>query len=125
MLGEPYANICMASCQHPVVILVEARGYFYALIICSSFEEPASLRLELEKDDLKGFLPFHDIRRSHRNSAMTGTIKAIASISEARGLRKGVTTSPCIHQLRFIWAKVVKPVLDCLGFQVRNFCKDV
>jgi tetratricopeptide (TPR) repeat protein len=104
MLGETYESLCMAASTHPVVVLVGARGYFYALVISpSQAHEHALLSLHLTDEEMK-------------------TISFTPSVEAQQGTGEYVPEESLHRQLEVLWFKVVKPVLDHLDIKASERC---
>jgi hypothetical protein len=116
MLGQTYAQLRQAAREHPVVVLVSARGYVYALIIRDSVQEhPDMLHLELTSDRLA-------LLRD--TAACVGLRNADASqdvdmqFDRAMHISKRKETT-ALSTLADLWLDIVKPVIDHLQLQVR------
>jgi tetratricopeptide (TPR) repeat protein len=116
MLGRTYAQLREAAHEHPVVVLVSARGYVYALIIRDSAQEnPDTLHLELTSDRLS---LLRDTAASvglrNENSPQDVEIQ----FGRAMHVSKRRETT-ALSTLADLWHDVVKPVIDHLQLQVR------
>jgi hypothetical protein len=118
MRGEPFETLCSTAANHPVVVLVGARGRYYALIIASiQPDRHKLLSLDLTDEDLKSlsYTP-------SPGGARRGAIDAddVQLQVERLQLNKSARSysGPFDGQLRTLWHKVVKPVLDCLDLKV-------
>jgi hypothetical protein len=106
------------SASHPVVVLVGARGHYHALIIASWLTRGHGLLpLDLNREDLKGLSLTYDSVRSQRGAAQT---RDVSNQVERLQLGKFALKrfEPLSRQLKTLWQKVVKPVLDYLNFEV-------
>jgi hypothetical protein len=116
MLGRTYAQVREAAHEHPVVVLVSARGYVYALIIRDSAQEnPDTLHLELTSDRLS---LLRDTAASvglrNENSPQDVEIQ----FGRAMHVSKRRETT-ALSTLADLWHDIVKPVIDHLQLQVR------
>jgi tetratricopeptide (TPR) repeat protein len=122
MLGETYEALCTAASAHPIVVLVGARGHFYALIIApSQLCEHALLSLHLTEDDMREIFSTPGLAKGHRGASALDN----ATLEAERGMKKILPThveSPLHRQLRALWLKVVKPVLDYLNLKASDQC---
>jgi hypothetical protein len=116
MLGRTFAQLRETAREHPVVVLVSARGHVYAIIIRDSAEEnPDTLRLELTSDRLA-------LLRD--TAACVGLRNADASqdvdiqFDRAMHISKRKETT-ALSTLADLWHDIVKPVIDHLQLQVR------
>jgi tetratricopeptide (TPR) repeat protein len=119
MLGETWETLRTAASDHPVVVLVGARGHYCALILAASLSNGHEvLSLDLIDEDLKN-LSFTPGSSRARQSAV-----AIAKETLAEGDRAGfkkterAPSKPLDGQLKTLWHKVVKPVLAHLDLEV-------
>jgi hypothetical protein len=119
MLGSTYDALREVARNHPVVVLVAARGHAFALIMSGAGEsKPHALRLTLTSDDLL----------SLRGSAEQAGLRSRAdtrdgNTDERLGIhmrKKNVNHQP-LRVLADIWRKIVKPVINYLQLQV---CSD-
>jgi tetratricopeptide (TPR) repeat protein len=119
MLGSTYETLREAACDHPVVVLVAARGYAFALIMATAVQdEPHTLRLDLTSDDLLS------LRDSARQAGLrSGSDTRDGNIDER--MRVQISKMNVDHQsfrvLADVWRKIVKPVIYYLGLEV---CSD-
>jgi tetratricopeptide (TPR) repeat protein len=116
MLGRTYAQLRETAREHPVVVLVSARGHVYALIIRDSAQEnPDPLRLELTSDQLA---VLRDTAASvglrNENSPQDVDIQFGRAMHVSK--RKETTA---LSTLADLWHDIVKPVIDHLQLQVR------
>jgi hypothetical protein len=122
MLGRTYTQLRGTACEHPVVVLVSARGHTYALIIHDSTQEyPDVIRLEVASDHLS-------LLRD--TAARVGLRQEEAAVQDLkmeseRAIRmsRHKEASPLVT-LADLWRGVVKPVVDHLQLQVclRGLC---
>jgi tetratricopeptide (TPR) repeat protein len=113
MLGETYEAMCQVTTDHPAVVLVGARGYFYALIIKSGrICGDGPLKLDLTAENLR-FDPVSQEQRSHRGAPMPEIRNA-----DDRGMQITRTSTPLDRYLQVLWLKIVKPVFKVLQLQV-------
>jgi hypothetical protein len=122
MLGETWDNLRTAASDHPVVVLVGARGHYYALILAASLANGHEvLSLDLIDEDLKSLSFTPGSARAHRSAA---TPDGTPEEGDRAGLKKTerVYSKPLDVQLRTLWHKVVKPVLARLDLKVSHRC---
>jgi hypothetical protein len=115
MLGRPYSQLRETASEHPVVILVSARGHIYALIIPNAVQEhPDVLRLNITSDYLA---------RLHYTAKQAGlrTRNAMPDIELGadRQMRPGRFKDTALGVLAGMWQEIVKPVIDHLRLPVR------
>jgi tetratricopeptide (TPR) repeat protein len=116
MLGRTYAQLRETAREHPVVVLVSARGYVYALIIRDSAQEhPDTLHLELTSDRLS-VLRDTAARVGLRNGDAPQHVEMQFERAMHISKRKETTT---LSTLADLWHDIVKPVIDHLQLQVR------
>jgi hypothetical protein len=117
MLGEKYETLLTVGTAHPVVVLVGARGHFYALIVASSFAQGYELvSLDIPDNDLSN--PFsNNVSRPHRGAESLSDLQPVVE-RLSLGKHVSVRSDPIYQHFKALWNKVVKPVLDCLGFKV-------
>jgi hypothetical protein len=118
MLGETYETLCAAASAHPVVVLVGARSYFYALIIApSQFAEHALLSLTLTVEEMREISFIPGLTRTQRGAPAPED--ALPKFDRSMKKTKPVRSNDLLYrQLRVLWLKVVRPVFDCLGLKV-------
>jgi hypothetical protein len=118
MLGETFEALCTAATTHPVVVLVGARNYFYAIIIGSSqAKDHALLSLDLTERDIEGLSSTYIFTTSQRRGAMPDNLEvdlARLQLGKSAPLRFG----PWYQQMNVLWVKIVKPVLEHLELKV-------
>jgi hypothetical protein len=116
MLGRTYAQLRETAREHPVVVLVSARGHVYALIILNSAQEnPDTLHLELTSDRLallRDAAACVGLRNADALQDVGMQFQRAMHISK----RKETTA---LSTLADLWHDVVKPVIDHLQLQVR------
>jgi hypothetical protein len=120
MLGETGDTLRTAASDHPVVVLVGARGHYYALILAESLGKGhVILSLDLIEKDLESLSFTPGSARAHRSAA---TPDGTPERGDRAGLKKteGVSSKPLDVQLRTLWHKVVKPVLAHLDLKVNS-----
>jgi tetratricopeptide (TPR) repeat protein len=118
MLGSTYEALREVARDHPVVVLVAARGHAFALIMSGAEEsEPHALSLTLTSDDLlslrgsaeqAGLRSRADTRDGHTDARMQVQIS-----------KMNVNHQP-LRVLADIWRSIVKPVIDYLQLEVRS-----
>jgi hypothetical protein len=98
---------------HPAVVLVGARGHFYALIILSGQVcGNGPLKLDLTEAQLE-MTSIHREQMPHR-----GAPAPEVSNSDDRGMRFRQKVSPLDLYLQYLWLKIVQPVFGVLQLQV-------
>jgi hypothetical protein len=118
MLGESYEALCSAASDQHVVVLVGARGHYFAFIAASSLDQAhALLMLDLADEDLNNLNFTPGASRLRHGS---GTPEVTHSPLERLSMGKKAPTrhEPINLYFKALWRKVVKPVLDHLGFKV-------
>jgi hypothetical protein len=116
MLGRTYAQLRHTACEHPVVVLVSARGHVYALIIRDSTQEnPDEVHLALTSDRL-ALLRDTAARVGLRNADAPQDVEMQFERAMHISKRKEITALSTFTDL---WHDVVKPVIDHLQLQVR------
>jgi tetratricopeptide (TPR) repeat protein len=120
MLGRTYAQLRETAREHPVVVLVSARGHVYALIIRDSAQEnPDKLHLAITSDRLS-LLRDTAARVGIRQGGEGGAdVQDLQMESErAIGLSR-LKKATALDTLADLWRGVVRPVIDHLQLQVR------
>jgi tetratricopeptide (TPR) repeat protein len=116
MLGRTYAQLRETAREHPVVVLVSARGHVYAIIIRDLVQEnPDKLHLELTSDRLallRDTAACVGLRNGDAPQDVDMQFDRAMHISK----RKETTA---LSTLADLWNDVVKPVIDHLQLQVR------
>lgn len=118
MLGESRGQLFSVARAHPVVVLVGTREWFYALVVSSSETcDPKLLRLDWSQKDFDDIPSIQSTARVHRG---TGMDNGVMDDVQDRGIKRPKSTlqTPFSRQMRYLWFKVVKPVLEQLGIQV-------
>jgi hypothetical protein len=118
MLGSTYETLREVARDHPVVVLVAARGHAFALIMSSAEDnEPHVLGLTLTSDDLLS------LRASAEQAGLRSRADMRDGNTDAR-VRVQISKMNVNHQplrvLADIWRKIVKPVIDYLQLEVRS-----
>jgi hypothetical protein len=113
MLGETFKTLRTAASSHPVVVLVGARGYHYALIVAPPNADHALLALDLSDEDERA-LSFTkgSVRQSRGGIANEPPVERAwnkSSLSPSHAVNR---------KLKALWVKIVKPVLDHLNLKV-------
>jgi tetratricopeptide (TPR) repeat protein len=116
MLGSTYETLREAARDHPVIVLVAAHGYAFALILASAVQdEPHTLRLDLTSDSL---LSLGD---SARQAGLRSRLDMRDGNIDER-MRVQISKRNVDHQsfrvLADIWRKIVKPVIEHLRLEV-------
>jgi tetratricopeptide (TPR) repeat protein len=119
MLGSTYEALREVARDHPVVVLVAARGHAFALIMSGAEKsEPHALSLTLTSDDLLS------LRGSAEQAGLRSRADTRDGHIDAR-MRVQISKMNVNHQplrvLADIWRKIVKPVIDYLQLEV---CSD-
>jgi hypothetical protein len=118
MMGETYETLCTAASNHPVVVLVGARGHCYALIVATSIAlGHALLPLQLTFEDVQNLSFAHVVLQPQRRGSMPEDNQL-----EVQRMSLGVSarqrSGPLNRLLKALWSKVVKPVLNILQLKV-------
>jgi hypothetical protein len=118
MLGNTYADLRETAREHPVVLLVDARAFVYALIISNSSDiDPHLLSLDI---------PARHLTALHKAATCVGLRNGQPTDSSNRnedGTRLGrskrwFTMKKTFAVLSDLWNYVVKPIFDHLELQV-------
>jgi hypothetical protein len=120
MLGESVDTLRTTASDHPVVVLVGARGHHYALILAAFLVEGhAFISLDLSDEDLTSLSFTRGSTRAHRSDV---TPEDTPEKGDRAGLGKTerAPSKPLDGQLQTLWHKVVKPVLAHLGLEVSS-----
>jgi tetratricopeptide (TPR) repeat protein len=118
MLGESIDTLRTAASVHPVVVLVGARGHYYALILAASLANGhVVLSLDLSDGDLTSLSCTRGSTRVRRSDISP---EETSEEGDRAGLKKTerAPSKPLDGQLQTLWHKVVKPVLAHLGLEV-------
>jgi tetratricopeptide (TPR) repeat protein len=114
MLGESFEDLRTVASNHPVVVLVGARGHHYALILMApSVAENALLPLDLTAGDE---MALSSTKSSMRQSR--GGIADEPSVERALKISAPSRASALERQFKILWDKVVKPVFEHLDLKV-------
>jgi hypothetical protein len=115
MLGKTYAQLRATAREHPVVVLVSAHGFVYALIIRDSIQErPDEIRLKVSSDHLTR------LRRTATQAGLrTRSVEQDVDMESDRQMRPGRFKDTALGTLAEMWKEIVKPVLDHLQLTVR------
>jgi hypothetical protein len=117
MLGESCATLCRVTTHHPAVVLVGARGHFYAFIIAFGQvcgDEP--LKLDLT-DSLLNISSVYGQLSSQRGSSDSNIVER-----HERAMQVGRSSTLLDYYLQSLWLRVVKPVLNVLQLKVCMYC---
>jgi tetratricopeptide (TPR) repeat protein len=120
MLGESFETLRSTASNHPVVVLVGARGHYYALILAPSLaNERVVLSIDLSDEELISLSFTCGSTRARRCVVMP---EETSDEGDRAGLKKTEYTSstPLDSQLQTLWHKIVKPVLVHLGLEVSD-----
>jgi hypothetical protein len=120
MLGSTFEALSVAASHHPIVVLVGARGHYYALIIASTvIQGHALLTLDLTEEEVKNTFFIRGATGSRRGAHVSEDLStAVERLSLVR--RVPAPSNRLNRYLKVLWNKVVKPVLDRLGLKVRE-----
>jgi hypothetical protein len=125
MLGESYESLCVVALRYPAIVLVNARGYSYALILSAGprsgaldDEHCSLLRLNIDEEEILSLTILSTLTRHARGS------EGPREVEDHGGGRGIAISSPSAsaawtRRMKTIWEKIVQPILDQLGFQVR------
>jgi hypothetical protein len=70
MLGKTFETLRTVATNHPIVVLVGARGQCYALILDSSFVEGQRIvTFDMNDEDWKNMLPASSTMRARQSAA--------------------------------------------------------
>jgi tetratricopeptide (TPR) repeat protein len=122
MLGSTFEQLRETARAHPVVVLVAARGYAYALIMISSAQaEPHALPLSITSARLSS-LRDNARRAGLRDAQITpeDDWEEDARIGMYKSSTGSKTNTDPLTVLLDIWVQVVKPVIDHLQLQVSS-----
>jgi tetratricopeptide (TPR) repeat protein len=124
MLGESFETLCATAASHPVVVLVAARGRYYALIITLAQPyQDALLSLDLTEEDLKSLSYTPSPTGARRSPVVPDIVQP--KVKKAKFNKSAPSDSgPFDGQLKTLWHKVVKPVLDRLGLKASAHSHD-
>jgi hypothetical protein len=117
MLGETYDTLRKAAANHPVVVLVGARGRYYALILSSPHDDSHSLLLlDLSLQDIEQMSFTKAVSRQYRGGIVGEGVQQQVD----RQMKKSAPprSGPLENQLKVLWLKIVKPVMDHLALKV-------
>jgi hypothetical protein len=120
MLGKTYAQLRETAKEHPVVVLVSARGHVYALVIQNAAQDhPHVLHLDITTDRLS-LLRDTAARAGLRQGGQgEATVQDLEVASErAMRMSRHKEASP-LATLADLWHGVVKPVVAHLQLRVR------
>jgi tetratricopeptide (TPR) repeat protein len=118
MLGETFETLRATASSHPVVVLVGARGHYYALIMSDRFADGCTLMsIDLREEEFKSLSFTPGSMRARRSDV---TPAETQKEGDRAGLKKTerASSKPLDVQLKTLWHKVVKPVLAHLGLGV-------
>jgi hypothetical protein len=119
MLGETFETLRTAASNHPVVVLVGARGHYFALIMLSSIAQHAIISLKLSAEDERALSSTKGSLRLNRGGTADGS-----GVERTMKIRAPSRVDALNRQLMLLWNKVVKPVLDHLHLEVSE-CNDI
>jgi hypothetical protein len=118
MLGESFHSLQKVASKHPAVLLTSGRGHSFALVFVPGSrhdEDPTAslISLNLRQEDLEALSISQQSTRMFRSQYLPTD----GEDEEGRGMRHR-SSSPWNHQMKLIWQKIVKPVLNHLAFKV-------
>jgi hypothetical protein len=118
MLGKTFEQLDHAAHDHPVVMLVAARGYAYALIISKNGQDsPHGLPLPITSGRLCQLKDISGQVDQHRG----GLAAQDVDVDMPRAMRKSLPEKASMQTvLADLWHYVAKPVMDYLHFRVRT-----
>jgi hypothetical protein len=116
MLGETFEALCSAASNHPVVVLVGARGHYYALILASSQPQGHLLPLDLNDEDAGNLSLAHITLQQQRGGPIPDGTRP-AGQKRALVISAPQQSRPWNRLLKALWLKVVRPVIDHLGLE--------
>jgi DNA-directed RNA polymerase subunit N (RpoN/RPB10) len=119
MLGETFETLRTAATNHPVVVLVGARGHYYALIMPSSIAQHAIISLELTADDERALSLTKGSLRLNRGGTADGS-----GVERTMKISGPSRVDAVDKQLMLLWNKVVQPILYQLHLKVSE-CDDI
>jgi hypothetical protein len=122
MLGETYATLCTVASTHPVVLIVGARNRAYAILLTSDPYNNALLPLDVNGEEFRDAKSISYATRAYRSAATDHENISERDINRATKLKMMNHSTLKTRQLRYIWVKLVKPVLDRLDVQVSFPC---
>jgi tetratricopeptide (TPR) repeat protein len=128
MRGSTFDMLRNAAHEHAVVVLVEAHGYVFAVIMSSSSQEgPDVLPLDWTQDDTQLLADFagqiHAKYRVGSRDLAAGELHQDVPLADLpgsdRSMKPGNWRASHPSPLAKLWSAVVKPVLTHLGLVVR------
>jgi tetratricopeptide (TPR) repeat protein len=120
MLGETFETLRTVVSNQPVVVLVGARGHYYALVMADRFDGGCMLiSIDLSNEDLKSLSFTPGASRARRSDVIP---QQTPEKGDRAGIKKteSASSKPLDGQLQTLWYKVVKPVLTHLDLEVSN-----
>jgi tetratricopeptide (TPR) repeat protein len=120
MLGRSYTQLRETASEHPVVVLVSARGHSYALIVRDSTQAaPDKIHLKLTSDRLsllRDTAARAGLRQGVQGEAAVKDLQI--KVKRAMRMSRHKEVNP-LATLADVWHDVVKPVFEHLQLQVR------
>jgi hypothetical protein len=118
MQGESFEILSTVASVHPVVVLVGARGHYYALIIASSLPHGHMLlTLDMTDENASNISVIFGATRSSRGAELPEDLSsAITRLSLGKHAPR--RPEPLHRHLKSLWLMIVKPVLDHLSLKV-------
>jgi tetratricopeptide (TPR) repeat protein len=116
MLGRTYAQLRETAREHPVVVLVSARGQVYVLVIRDATQEaPDELHLKITSDHLSSIRDMAACVGLRQGGVAQDLEMELERAMHISGHKKATA----LDTLADLWHGVVKPVVDHLQLQVR------
>jgi hypothetical protein len=119
MLGETFETLRSVASHHPVVVLVGARGHYYALVMAPSIAQHALMPLDMTAEDELSLSLTKNILTQSR-----GGIVNQPTVDRAMRISVPSSAHALERQFKALWNKIVKPVLDHLDLKVSE-CDNV
>lgn len=118
MLGEAYSELRSTASKHPVVVLVGARGYFYAILLKTEEQQCSLMPLTVTEKDLSNSCFINHAPRSTRGTQACNEEEMDADDNRGLKMSRPSQSTSTSQRMRYLWVSIVKPVLDQLGVQV-------
>jgi hypothetical protein len=122
MLGESFESLCAVASTHPTVVLVNARGHSYALILSAGPRSGAIdddrcsiLRLKINAEKIVELGISSSLTRHTRGNEGP---QEVEDHSGGRGMAVSSLSTAWTRRMKTIWEIIVQPILDHLGIQV-------
>jgi hypothetical protein len=101
LLGESVGTLCTVASDHPVVVIVNARGYHYALVMAPSTAKHALISLDITAEDEKILSATEGSLRQSRRSIINEV-----SVERALKISALSRTSALEQKFEVLWEKV-------------------